>query len=366
MKPIHFVDLITPHQLIKNEYFEKLNIAYDNAIFSSSTYNEELENEFALYNKSKFAVAVNNGTSAIHLALLTLGIKENDEVIVPTNTYIGSIWGILYLKAKPVLVDCDNTTYTIDVSKIEEKITTKTKAIIGVHLYGQACELDSLMSICNKYTIPLIEDASQAHGAMYHDKRVGNFGAINCFSLYPSKNLGTCGEGGIITTHNEEYYHLLKAHSNQGQFKKYEHDILGFNYRMGSLEAIATTIKIKYLDEWNEKRRTVAQKYLEGIKNNQIRLPSVNTKNQHVFHLFVIQTSKRNKLIEYLNQHQIPTQIHYPIPCHLQKALATYNYKIGDFPVAEHHSSVCLSLPMHPFLDDEQINYIIDIINQYE
>lgn len=272
---IHFTDLITPHQIIKKELFDEYNQAYDDGNFSSTYYTEKLETAFSQYSNTKYAIAVNNGTSAIHLALLTLDIKENDEIIVPTNTYIGSIWGILYLKAKPIFIDCNNLNYNIDTNKIEANITKETKAIIGVNLYGQACNINEIKRICKKYNLKFIEDVSQAHGALYQNKKVGSFGDINCFSFYPSKNLGACGEGGILTTNNKNYYTKLLAYRNQGQFQKYKHDILGFNYRMASLEAISVTIKLKYLDQWNQQRIEVAKQYLSKINNTKTKLPSI-------------------------------------------------------------------------------------------
>ncbi|MEZ5036510.1 MAG: DegT/DnrJ/EryC1/StrS family aminotransferase [Chitinophagales bacterium] len=365
MKTIKFTDLITPHQIIKEELFNQIYTIYDNANFSSIVYTERLENKFAEYIGTKYAISVSNGTSAIHIALLTLGISEGDEVIVPTNTYIGSIWGILYLKAVPVFVDCFANTYNLDTSKIEAKISKKTKAIIGVHLYGQVCKIKEIKEICKKYKIKFIEDVSQAHGALYLNKKAGSFGDINCFSLYPSKNLGACGEGGIITTNNKNYYNLLLAYRNQGQFKKYKHDLLGFNYRMASIEAVSIEIKLKYLDQWNQQRINIAQRYLLEIKNKKIKLPYINNKHRHVFHLFVIQTKNRAELQNYLENNGIQTQIHYPIPCHLQKALTEFGYKVGNFPISEALAKSCLSLPMHPFMSNDEINYVINTINNF-
>lgn len=365
MKTIPFTDLITPNQIIKKELFQKYNLIYDNAKFSTIEYTEQLENAFAKYIGTKYAIAINNGTSSIHLALLTLGIKEDDEIIVPSNTYIGSIWGIIYLKATPVFVDCDPLNYNIDITKIEEKITKKTKAIIGVHLYGQPCEINAIKKICKKHSLKFIEDASQAHGSLYKQKKTGNFGDINCFSLYPSKNLGACGEGGIITTNNKNYYKKLLAYRNQGQYKKYFHDIIGFNYRLASFEALSVLIKLKYLDRWNQKRIEIAERYIKNINNKLIKLPYIDQNNRHVFHLFVIHTKNREHLKHYLTTKQIEAQIHYPIPCHLQKALSFLNYKKGDFPNTEVHSKKCLSIPIHPFLKDHEIEYIIKTLNEY-
>jgi dTDP-4-amino-4,6-dideoxygalactose transaminase len=365
MEPIQFVDLYSAHQIIKEKLFLEIKIAFNNTHFSTPIYSERLEKSFSIFNNSKYSIAVNNGTSALHLALLTLGISEGDEVIVPSNTYIASVWGILYLKAIPIFVDCRADTYNIDYTQIENKITSKTKAIIGVHLYGQPCDIDQILKICKKYNLKFIEDASQAHGALYKNKRVGNFGNINCFSLYPSKNLGTYGEGGIITTSQNLYHKKLLAYRNQGQYLKYKHELIGYNYRLASVEAITAEIKLKYLDKWNNQRIKIAAYYLKHITNKKIKLPYINDDSKHVFHLFVIQTKNRNQFIKYLNSKNIPTQIHYPIPCHLQKALSNFNYQKGDFPITEYHAKTCVSLPMHPFISTEQLKYIVDTINLY-
>jgi dTDP-4-amino-4,6-dideoxygalactose transaminase len=365
MEPIQFVDLITPHQIIKDTLFKKLNKVYDDVAFSSGKYVEEFEQKYAKYCNNQYAIALNSGTSAIHLALLAIGIKKDDEIILPSNTFIGSVWGIIYLKAKPVFIDCNADTYNIDSNQIENKITSKTKAIIGVHLYGQPCDVENIISICKKYKLKFIVDASQAHGALYKNKKITSFGDINCFSFYPSKNLGACGEAGMITTNNKTYYNKIKAYRNHSQFEKYKHAELGFNYRMSGFEAASLTIKLNFLDKWNNQRIKIASYYLKHIKNEKIKLPYINDDSKHVFHLFVIQTKNRNQFIKYLNSKNIPTQIHYPIPCHLQKALAFLNYKIGDLPTTEFHTNTCVSLPMHPFLTIIQLEYIVNVINQY-
>jgi dTDP-4-amino-4,6-dideoxygalactose transaminase len=297
--------------------------------------------------------------------MLALGIGRGDEVIVPANTFIATAWGVTYTGATPVFVDCHPTTWEIDPQKIEEKITARTKAIIGVHLYGQPFDVKSVKKIAHKHNLFLIEDAAQAHGALYNDTPVGGFGEIACFSFYPGKNLGAYGEGGGITTNNTIYYEHLQSLRNNGSKVRYYHDEVGFNMRMGSIEAAVLAIKLKYLDGWNARRQDIAAMYQQGITNSVIQLQEQPATTQSVYHLFVITTSDRGRLIDYLNKHHIFPGLHYPVPCHLQKAYAFLMYKPGDMPQAEYLADHCLSLPMYAELSNEEVEYVIDVLNKY-
>jgi dTDP-4-amino-4,6-dideoxygalactose transaminase len=297
--------------------------------------------------------------------MLALGIGEGDEVIVPANTFIATAWGVSYTGATPIFVDCTFDTWQIDATKIEEKITPRTKAIVGVHLYGQPFDLEALQAICMKHNLYLLEDAAQAQGARYKGVPVGSFGEMACFSFYPGKNLGACGEAGGITTNNETFYKHLLSLRNHGSLERYYHDEIGFNMRMGGLEGASLNVKLKYLSGWNNRRSEIAKYYQQEIKNPLLQLQFQPEWSQSIYHLFVVTTKDRNDFIKYLNKFNIFPGLHYPIPCHLQKAYAHLGYKEGDCPQAEYLSNHCLSLPMYAELTDSNIDKIINIINKY-
>lgn len=359
------LDLKKQHQQIKKEIFEIFEKVYDQTAFSGGTFAEDFENSYASYCKTQYAVSVNNGTSALHLALLALGIGKGDEVIIPANTFIATAWGVTYSGAIPVFMDCDQETWEIDVSKMEERITDNTRAIIGVHLYGQPFDIDAVKQICTRHKLYLLEDAAQAQGARYKGNPVGGFGEMACFSFYPGKNLGACGEAGGITTNNEGYYKHLLSLRNHGSLTRYYHDEVGYNMRIGGLEAASLSVKLKYLDGWNTRRRYLAKKYQQGIRNNTIVMQKQPDWAESVYHLFVVTVEDRVGFINYLNEHNIFPALHYPVPCHLQKAYKKLNYRLGEFPNAEYLASHCVSLPMYPELTDSEIDYVIECLNKY-
>ncbi|MCS6833672.1 MAG: DegT/DnrJ/EryC1/StrS family aminotransferase, partial [Flammeovirgaceae bacterium] len=291
---IPFLDLKRQYQTIKKEILARFEEVCENTAFSGGKYVEEFEKKFAEYCQTNYALGVDNGTSALHLAMLALGIGQGDEVIVPANTFIATAWGVSYCNAIPVFVDCTPDTWEIDTSKIEEKITSKTKAIAGVHLYGQPFDIDAVKAICQKYNLFLIEDAAQAHGAYYKGKRVGGFGEMACFSFYPGKNLGAYGEAGGITTNNEKYYKHIQSLRNHGSVVRYYHDEIGYNMRMGGLEAVSLIVKLNYLDGWNNRRKQIAKRYQTEIKNPAIKMQHQPDFADSVYHLFVITTEKRD------------------------------------------------------------------------
>lgn len=365
MEKIPCLDLKGQHQQIKAEVFELFEKVYEITAFSGGPFVEEFEKNFAQYSQTKFAAGVSNGTTALHLAMLVLGIGEGDEVIMPANTFIATAWGPSHAGATPVFVDCTSDTWQIDPNKIEEKITSKTKAVIGVHLYGQPCNIDAVEEVCKKHNLFFIEDAAQAQGANYKGKRVGGFGEMACFSFYPGKNLGACGEAGGITTNNQNYVEHLQSLRNHGCKVRYYHDEVGYNYRMGGLEAASLIVKLKYLEEWNNRRRAIAKRYLSEIKNPKIKMQSQPEWADSVFHLFVVTTEDKDGFCEFLNQNNISPAFHYPVPCHLQKAYVHLGYKQGDFPNSEYLASHCVSLPMYAELSDEQVDYVIFLINKF-
>ncbi|HLA58002.1 MAG TPA: DegT/DnrJ/EryC1/StrS family aminotransferase [Puia sp.] len=364
-KKIPCLDLKGQHQQIKKEVFEAFEKVYEQTAFSGGSFVEEFEKNFAAFCDTKYAVGVNNGTTALHLAMLALGIGSGDEVIIPANTFIATAWGVSYTGATPVFADCDPDTWEIDFSRLESKITSKTKAVIGVHLYGQPFDIHAAQNICKKHNLFLIEDAAQAQGARYLGKPVGGFGEMACFSFYPGKNLGACGEAGGLTTNNADYYKHLQSLRNHGSVVRYYHDEIGYNMRMGGLEGASLTIKLKYLPEWNKKRKDIAAKYHKGIKNPKIKMQVQPSGHDSVFHLFVVTTEKRDELIKFLNDKNIFPGLHYPVPCHLQKAYASLGYKKGDFPNSEYLADHCLSLPMYAELSDDDVDYVIDTLNSY-
>lgn len=364
-KKISCLDLKGQHMQIKKEVFDAFEQVYSETAFSGGKYVEEFENNYARFCNTKYAVGVNNGTSALHLAMEVLGIGQGDEVIIPANTFIATAWGVSYTRATPVFVDCNPDSWEIDVSKIEEKITSKTKAIIGVHLYGQPFDIDGVRKICTEHNLYLVEDAAQSQGAKYKGKTVGGFGEMACFSFYPGKNLGACGEAGGITTNVETYYNRLLSLRNHGSLVRYYHDEIGYNMRMGGLEGASLSIKLKYLNDWNKKRQEIAKKYQTNIKNTKIKMQVQPLGTESVYHLFVVTTENRDELMKYLNEKNIFPGLHYPVPCHLQKAYATLGYKMGDMPNAEYLASHCLSLPMYAELSNDDVQYVIDTLNNY-
>jgi len=362
---IPFLDLKKQYLQIRSEVLSKIENVLEDTAFSGGKYVEEFEQKFATYCNTNYCVAVNNGTSALHLAMLALGISEGDEVIVPANTFIATAWGVSYCNATPVFVDCTADTWEIDASKIEEKITPKTKAIAGVHLYGQPFDIDTVKAIAQKHNLYLVEDAAQAHGAYYKGKRVGGFGEMACFSFYPGKNLGTYGEGGGIVTNDEKYFKHLQSLRNHGSVVRYYHDEIGYNMRMGGIEAAVLSVKLQYLDAWNNRRKEIAKIYQQGITNPKIKMQAQSEFTDSVYHLFVITTEDRDGLMKYLNEHQIFPGLHYPVPCHLQKAYAHLGYKQGDCPNAEYLASHCLSLPMFAELSDTEVEKVIELLNKF-
>ncbi len=362
---INCLDLKEQHKNLKREIFEAFDKVYDNTAFSGGPFVESFENKFSNYIGTKYTVAVSNGTTSLHLSMLTLGIGPGDEVIMPANTFIATPWGPSHAGAIPVFVDCDKDTWEINPNEIEKAITKNTKAIIGVHLYGQPFDIDSVYEICRTNNLFLVEDSAQAQGAIYKGKRVGSFGDLSCYSFYPGKNLGACGEGGAITTNNESYYNKLRSLRNHGSTVRYYHDEIGYNYRMGGLEGASLEIKLKYLDIFNNKRKNIAKRYKSEINNPLIKMQKAYDNTESVFHLFVITTEEKDKFVNYLKFNGINPAFHYPVPCHLQKAYSNLGYVKGDFPNSEYLASKCVSLPMYPELKNEQVDYIIDVINKF-
>jgi len=360
---IQFMDLKRQYLTIKEEISAALVTVCEKTAFSSGPFVEDFERNFADYCNTSHCSAVNSGTSALHLSLIAAGIKAGDEVILPANTFIASAWAVSYVNAIPVFVDCTPDTWNIDPQKIVEKITKKTKAIIGVHLYGQPFNVDAVKSIANIHSLIVIEDCAQAHGALYKNRVVGGFGALGCFSFYPGKNLGAYGEGGAIVSNNDAYDQRIKSLRNHGSTIRYHHEELGFNMRMDGFQGAVLNVKLKYLDLWNKRRRDIAKMYQEGLKNDKIQMQAQPSWTSSVYHLFVVTVEDRAHAMRYLQEKKIFCGLHYPIPCHLQRVYSHLGYKKGDLSNAEYLADHCVSLPMYPELTDHEVSHIIDSLN---
>ena len=322
------------------------------------------EDVFSSFNNRRFCIGMNSGLDSLILALRALEIGLGDEVIIPANTYIATVLAITENRATPVFIE-PNTYYNIDTEMIEEAITKKTKAILPVHLYGQACEMNRISEIAQRYGLYVIEDCAQSHGACYNNQITGSFGDIGCFSFYPTKNLGAFGDAGAIVTDNQVLVDKLRMLRNYGSHIKYVNEIEGVNSRLDEIQAALLHVKLKHLQELTNDRKSIAQRYLSEINNNAIIMPKTALKADHVYHLFVIRCEKRNSLQEYLLSKGIKTQIHYPIPPHLAKCYKRLGYKQGDFPITESYATQCLSIPLYNGMLADEIQYVIDCINKF-
>lgn len=353
------------HDEIKDELKDAFNKVLEKSWFILGDSVEKFENEFAQYCNANYCISCGNGLDALFLILKGFDIGEGDEVIVPSNTFIATALAVSYCGAKVILVEPNIDTYNIEAEKIKKKITDKTKAIIAVHLYGQPSEIKDIKELASEYNIKLIEDAAQAHGASYMNSKVGCLADAAAFSFYPGKNLGALGDGGAVVTTDGELAEKIRALRNYGSIEKYYHKYKGNNSRLDEIQAALLSIKLAYLDKWNNGRKNIASKYLNGIKNKKILLPKVSGECDSVWHLFVIRTQDRDRLQKYLKDNGVQTVIHYPIPIHLQEAYRDLGYSKGNFPIAEEISNTILSLPMWYGMSDNDINYVIELLNNW-
>lgn len=340
-------------------------------VYTRSWYIEGVEDEafekaFAEYCGTDYCVGVGNGLDALVLALKGLGVGTGDEVIVPSNTYIATALAVNYVGAMPVFVEPDIRTFNINPALIEAAITDKTKAIMPVHLYGQACDMEPIMDIAKKYNLFVVEDCAQAHGATYKGKKIGTFGDAAGFSFYPGKNLGALGDAGATITNNKELADKIRAYGNYGSDYKYHHIYKGNNSRLDEMQAAFLLAKLPHLARMNEERRKIAKRYLDGIKNSQIILPYIPEYANPVWHIFAIRCEKRDKLEKYLNEAGISTNKHYPIPIHLQECYKDMGFQKGDYPISEEISTTELSIPMYYGMTEEEIEYVIGTINSFD
>lgn len=350
------------HEEIKNELNDAFNKVLDSGWFINGKECESFEREFAKYCQTKYAIGCGNGLDALSIALKSLGIKKGDEVIVPGFTFIATALSVVNVGATPVFVDVDADTSLINVNQIEDCITSHTKAIIPVHLYGQPVDIFSVQKIAYEHNLKIIYDAAQAHGAKYNGKSISTYGTATCYSFYPGKNLGALGDGGAITT-DDPAYSIMKKLTNYGSEKKYHHEYMGVNSRLDELQAAFLRVKLSHLDKKITERKTISQRYLKEINNDSISLPIIKN-GDHVWHIFPIHSEKRDKIVKYLYEKGIETNIHYPIPIHLQKAFEDYPYKKGDLPITEQLSETEISLPLYNGMTTNDVDYIIDTINK--
>ncbi len=325
---------------------------------------ETFEEEFAAYVGTKYSVGVGNGLDALYLAFRALGIGEGDEVLVQGNTYIASVMGITMNGATPIFIEPDEY-FNIDASKLEEKITDKTKAILVVHLYGQASNMGPVVDVCKKHNLKLVEDCAQGHGAKFNGKSVGSFGDIGCFSFYPSKNLGAFGDGGAITTDSKEIADTIKMLRNYGSEKRYHNKVVGVNSRLDEMQAGLLRVRLKHMSELEQEKREICERYLAEIHNNLIKLPETREGATHIWHQFVIRCDSRDKLKDYLEEKGIGTIIHYPIPPHLSEAYAYLGIKKGTLPITEEYAETVLSIPLYNGMTSEEQGRVIDALNSY-
>lgn len=352
------------YNLHESEYQQAVLEVLKSGWYVLGKYVEKFENDFKTYTKSKYCVGLNSGLDALTLSLMALNIGHGDEVIVPSNTYIASVLGITQNGATPVFVEPDEF-YNLDPIKIEHAITSKTKAIMCVHLYGQACQMEKIVQIIKKYNLYLIEDCAQSHGACYDQKMTGTFGDIGCFSFYPTKNLGAFGDAGAIVSDNEEIADRIKALRNYGSNVKYYNEYAGVNSRLDEMQAALLSVKLKYIHEIVEERKKIGMIYSNGITNPLILKPQTADKADHVYHQYVVRTGKRDLFQSYLLSKGIHTQIHYPVPPHLQKCYKNLGYGLGDFPICERYSDTIISLPVYTGITQEELQYVINVVNEF-
>jgi len=363
---VPFIDLNAQYAALKPSIDGAINSVIARHDFVLGREVARLEDEFAKYCGSRYCIGVNSGTDGLFLSLKALGIGPGDEVIVPAFTFIATAFVVSCAGARPVFVDIDPLTYNIDVSKIEAVLTPRTKAVIPVHLFGQCADMKPLLKLARKRRLAIIEDACQAHGAMYQGRKAGSMGTTGVFSFYPTKNMSGWGDAGAIVTDNKRINEKLRRMRDCGRKSKYEHVILGYNSRLDTLQAAVLLLKLAHLDSWNNRRRACAQAYTKMFSHHRgVITPVERRGNRHVYHIYAIQLDRRDAAVDYLKRHGIGCMVNYPIPLHLQPVYKGLGYRRGAFPVSEEVSKRIISLPMHPFLGNEHISYVVKTISLF-
>lgn len=362
---IPFVSFLPMEKELNDELREAFERVIKASWYIGGKEDEKFESSFAEYCGSRYCVGVGNGLDALMLALKALDIGTGDEVIVPSNTFIATALAVTYVGAKPIFVEPDIRTFNINPERIEDSITEKTKAIMPVHLYGQACDMDSIMGIAKKHNLRVVEDCAQGHGATYKGQKVGTFGDAAGFSFYPGKNLGALGDAGAVVTNNRNLADKIRALGNYGSDYKYHHIYKGSNSRLDELQAAFLSVKLPHLDRMNDERRKIARMYTEGIKNEKVIKPYVNPDCVAVWHIYGIRCTERDALEKYLIAKGIDTNKHYPMPMHIQECYRDLNIPKGALPIAEEISATELSLPIYYGMTDEEVQYVIDKVNEF-
>lgn len=363
---VPFLDLKAQYRTIKDEVLPAIERVVENAQFVLGPEVEAFEKEFAEYSGAKSGIGMNSGTAALQLALLAADVGPGDEVITTPMTFVASVAAITYTGARPVLVDVDPVTYTINPALIEKAITPRTKAILPVHLYGQSADMDPILEIAKRRNLVVIEDAAQAHGAEYKGRRCGSLGAMACFSFYPGKNLGAYGEGGMVVTSSPEYEKKLRVLRDWGQTRKYYHEIPGFNARLEGVQGAVLRVKLRHLEAWTEARRRHAAAYIAELKGVEgVTLPTMPTDRRHVFHIFPVIVPDRDGFMKFMAAEGVNTAIHYPFAVHTLPAYANLGYSTGDFPVAEKIAAGVVSLPMFAELTQEQRSQVVAAVKKW-
>ena len=363
---IPFLDMKAPYAELQNESDAAIKRVASSGLFIGGHEVEQFETAYSNFCEARETVGVANGLDALHLALLAMGVSEGDEVIVPSNTYIATWLAVSQCRAIPVPVEPDDTTFNMNPEKIAQKITNRTKVILPVHLYGQPADLDPILQLAKKNNLKVLEDAAQSHGATYKGKKIGGHGDAVAWSFYPGKNLGAMGDGGAVTTNDPELAEKIRILRNYGSRVKYHNEIRGYNSRLDPLQAAILNVKLQHLDEWNARRQLIATMYQSLIVSREIKLPKILNWASSSWHLYVVRTTKREKIQKYLDSRGIGTLIHYPIPPHLQKAYLDLHWKKGDFPIAERMAEEVISLPIGPSITVDQASRIVDVINDFE
>jgi dTDP-4-amino-4,6-dideoxygalactose transaminase len=364
---IPFLDLRTQYQAIRSEILEAVTATLDSGTFVLGPEVAAFEEAFAPYAGASHAVGVNSGTAALQLALVVAGIGPDDEVITVPHTFVATVAAIMYVGARPVLVDIDPASYTLDPSCLEAAIGPRTKAIIPVHLYGQPADMDPIMDIARRHGLMVVEDAAQAHGAEYKGRRCGGIGDLAAFSFYPGKNLGAYGEGGAITTNREDYARTLRMLRDWGQETKYEHKLLGYNARLESIQASVLRVKMRHIDRWTAARRSIAERYDAGLAGlRHVLPPAIDPDRRHVFHIYAVRVRDRQGFMTFLGGEGVGTAIHYPFAVHTLEGYRTLGYQAGEFPIAEMVASEVVSLPMFPEMTDGMVDAVIAAVRKYD
>jgi len=363
--PIPYLDLPAQLRSIRRDLDAAIARTVDQCSFCLGPDVAQFEKDFAEFIGAEHCVGFNSGTSALHVAMLLLGVGPGDEVITTPFTFVATSWAISYVGAKPVYVDIDDATFNLDPKLIERAITPRTKVVMPVHLYGHPFDVDAILAVCRKHKLPLVEDAAQAHGAKYKGKTVGTAGAISCFSFYPGKNLGACGEGGALVTNNAAFDKRARSLREHGSAVRYYHDEVGYNYRMEGIQGATLGVKLKHLAKWTNERRRVAHRYHELLADTPLQLPREAGYAQSAWHLYVVRHPRREDLKKHLEANGIGCALHYPLPLHLQKCYANLGHQAGDFPIAEKAARECLSLPIYPELTDQQIRRVAEVIGSF-